>query len=239
MENIRRRRPRRSKFNYLLSGLFTCSICGTSMHGNLVTSRGEKRAYYVCTAKSPGLPSKPKCIPSSVQAGKIEPLIWEKVVQWFTDPSSFQEEIKRQYQPGGGEGLRQQIKFVEQNIYNIKKQREKILALFQKDLLIQEEVEERLKEFNVNLEKLNQQKVILAEEVEQQKSYEVKPEEMQHLFAAFKERIEELDFEERRKLVRLLVDQVLVSNGEVLVKLKLVCFKFKYPDLPQEMESLC
>ena len=94
----------------------------------------------------------PACRP-----GEIEPLIWEKVVQWFADPSSFQEEIKRQYQPGGGEGLRQQIKFIEQNIDNIKKQREKILALFQKDLLMQEEVEERLKEFNVNLEKLNQQ----------------------------------------------------------------------------------
>jgi len=60
--------------------------------------------------------------------------------------------------------------------------------------------------------------------VEQQKSYEVKPEEMQHLFAAFKERNEELDFEERRKLVRLLVDQVLVSNGEVLVKVKACLF---------------
>ncbi len=73
----KRRHRGQSHHFYLLSTLVRCGVCGSSMHGNLVTSRTKKYAYYVCSAKSPGKPGLPRCRSRHIDAVWLDNVAWE------------------------------------------------------------------------------------------------------------------------------------------------------------------
>ena len=224
LEVIKRRRPGSAKYNYLLSGLCLCGYCGSTMHGNLITKRNggkvKKWAYYTCSAKSPGVKGIPKCISHHVPTTDLEALIWKKVLVWISNPATFSEEISRQYGVGDLGGLQKQLQFLEGSMDEMKKQREKIIGLYQRDLLMQEEVEEKLFTFKRKQEQLEKKKREIHNELEGARRYEISPDEIQKLLASFNSRVEELDFEDKRNLVRLLVDQVIIGEEEVVIKVK-------------------
>lgn len=79
LEAARRRRPNLARRQYLLRGLVRCGRCGQTMHGSTVTTRGVKRPYYVCTAKSPGLQGRAPCPQPYFPAVLLEDAVWEAV----------------------------------------------------------------------------------------------------------------------------------------------------------------
>ena len=68
-----------AKHEYLLSRLVVCGRCGSRMHGDLISSRGKKRAYYVCTAKSPGRKGIPRCPSFHFPAGELDDAVFRAV----------------------------------------------------------------------------------------------------------------------------------------------------------------
>jgi len=93
-ENSRRRWRSYSAYPYLLSGLMRCGKCGATIHGNLVTSKGKRRAYYVCTAKSPGIPGRERCKSQYLNAPELEEIVWERVSGWLTNPERLRAELQ-------------------------------------------------------------------------------------------------------------------------------------------------
>jgi len=78
------------KFPYLLSGLMFCKCCGSHMPGKSATGRGGKVGYYEhawATKRDSTLSKKMfRCEPHRVPSKKLEPLIWEKVKSFVTEP---------------------------------------------------------------------------------------------------------------------------------------------------------
>jgi site-specific DNA recombinase len=117
MTNARRKWRNYSQSEYLLSALCRCGLCGSTMHGNLVTSKNKKFRYYVCTARSPGIIGMEKCALSSINADTLEHLVWEKVASWLRNPEELEKEIKSGLPDDIGE-KEQRLKQLQQSLYN-------------------------------------------------------------------------------------------------------------------------
>lgn len=75
---------------YLLSGLAFCMKCQSHMPGKSATGKSQKVAYYEhswATKRNSTL-SKPvfKCDPHRILAKRLEPVVWQELVKFLTDP---------------------------------------------------------------------------------------------------------------------------------------------------------
>lgn len=186
------------------------------MHGNKV----NKYVYYTCTAKSPGIKGKAKCSLPNVNAEDLENKIWEQVVKWISDPVNFNKELKKQYGSEDVQGCSKQLEFIESNITNLKKQKEKILDLYQRDLLSIEEIEVKLNDLKQRIEKLVEKKNSLLDEIEAIKKHQVNPDDLEKLFSNLKKKIKELSFDNKKYLIYFLIEEIIINEDEINVKVK-------------------
>ncbi len=87
LDAARRCRPNLARRRYLLRGLVLCGNCGQTMHGSTVSAHGVKRSYYVCTAKSPGLPGRTPCPQPYFPATLLEEAVWAAVAPLLVLPA--------------------------------------------------------------------------------------------------------------------------------------------------------
>jgi len=90
-KNKSRYKPHKDgKFPYLFSGLTFCMKCSNHMVGKSATGRKGKVGYYEhswATKRDSCLSKKMfKCDPHRIPSKKLEPIVWEKVVSFATDP---------------------------------------------------------------------------------------------------------------------------------------------------------
>jgi site-specific DNA recombinase len=152
MEAARRRRPGLSKRRYILRGLVRCGLCGHTMHGSLATSRGVKRPYYVCTAKSPGVAGQPSCRQPYFPSVPLEEAVWATVAALLLSPAALEALNPAAGQAGpesstavmtGFEARESQIAAVtlDQAIH----ERERLIDLYQRGVIGKSEMDARIK----------------------------------------------------------------------------------------------
>jgi len=218
--NARRKWRSYSKADYLLSALCRCGICGSTMHGDMVSSKNKKRRYYVCTAKSPGIVGMKRCALSFTNADIIEQLVWEKVVSWLKNPDEMEKEIKNGLPDDIGE-KEKRLKELEVDISNISKEKERVATMFQKSLIDELSTEKRLKEINVRETTLRQLKQSLYNEINEISISNKELTGIKDIASRVVNMLDKLSFEDRYSIVRSLVDEVIVTNETVIIKAKI------------------
>jgi len=152
MEAARRRRPGLSKRRYILRGLVRCGLCGRTMHGSLVTSRGIRRPYYVCTAKSPGVAGQPRCSQPYFPALPLEQAVWATVMALLLSPAALEALDTTAGQAGPGtvtagamdlEAREKQIAAVA--LGQATQERERLIDIYQRGIIEKGEMDARIK----------------------------------------------------------------------------------------------
>lgn len=99
-KNRRRYKPETNKkMPYILSGITVCKTCGNNMIGKSAHGNGGKIPYYEhswATKRDSTLSKKIfKCDPHRVPAKRIEPEVWNKVIQFVTDQKCTQRVLEK------------------------------------------------------------------------------------------------------------------------------------------------
>lgn len=233
LETARRRRRTQGKHPYLLSGLVKCGRCGATIHGNLITSNGKKRAYYVCTAKSPGKPGRPRCRSRHIPAETLDHAVWQAVIRplitWLSDglqnPGAFSGELADLLHGGRTEILQAELEAVQDELAGLSDERSRVATMFQKRLIPERDMEERLTAVREREDYLTRRHTELTAELEQAQraagghSHLVElRKSLERLSSAEPGELSAiLPFEDRRLLVRLLVESVVVDDNSVEV----------------------
>lgn len=228
MISARRKWRSYSKAEYLLSALCRCGLCGSTMHGNLISSKNKKRRYYVCTARSPGIVGMGKCTLSFTNADIVEQLVWEKVVSWLKNPDELEKEIKSGLPDDIGE-REKRLKELEVDINNLNKEKEKVATMYQKSLIDELSAEKRLKEINVRDTTLKQLQQSLYNEINVVSISNQELACIRDISSRVINMLDKLDFEDRYSIVRSLVEEVVVTNETVIIKAKI-------PELVQNID---
>lgn len=206
-----------SRAQYLLGGMLTCGLCGSTLHGNLIC--GKKR-YYVCTARSPGKKGVPKCTLRFIPAEQLEAVVWDKVAYWLSDVSSLVRDLEDRSSPIRS-SLERSIADVEAQLLAAADERSRLVELYQRGLIPLPEVEPRLQALSRRTEALNRRR---QELLRQYSSAQIGADEASRLEELAREVVSKLpglEFQDKKALIRSLVDRVTVYDDAVIIDVRL------------------
>jgi site-specific DNA recombinase len=201
----------KTKRQYLLSGLLICGDCGLTMYGVYAKNWGKHYRGYTCR-KSSSTNRVPGCYPHKIiNAESLEKIVWEKFKNFFIDPGNILEEIQKNL-PKQNE-LEEELIYIEQQLKDAEKGRESLIEAISLGILeLDDKIKKKLLDVKNRKEKLAQKKKILHDNLlaYQQSTYNYS--ELCSYIASVINNIDDLEFEEKRQLLRSAISQIKVTG---------------------------
>lgn len=199
---------RKPDYPYLLTGIIRCGDCGLPMHGSTRSIWGQYMPCYTCA--QPG-PARTGCRPVKyVRAEHLEAAVWDLVKKWVSDPEALAEEIANSI-PHKGDieeemfRLKKELASLEKGYSNL------IAAMAQGVLDLTAEVKNSLaanKERKLVIEKRLRE----LEKLISSNAVETTVKKLIGLAQAVLRNIDKLSSEDKRAIVRTLIDEIKVAG---------------------------
>jgi site-specific DNA recombinase len=207
---------RNTKEPSLLQGLITCGECGCQFYKRLRKYKGNKTNHYYCRSQSDNKLA--RCSNVHVDQEELDNLVYHEIIQMLQNPFILREELKRREKESGNvqEIERQEIS-MRKELEKLTKERERLLDAYQSGLLDLTSLSQRAQGLEKRRSELeNEQKerlnIKLMKEIGSG---------WEQAFEAILERINkstsDLPFIEKQKLVRLIVEKIIITKGEVKI----------------------
>ena len=209
-------RRNNSKHLYLLSGLLYCEECYYNLQG-----RGSTYRYYRCAGAENPL-AKHHCHSSAIRVEPLDEMVWQQVKQLIQSPKRvFNHYLSRvdqkQNQSHSFEAL---FKQKNKEIHHYEQQKEKLLDLYQNQLIAFEEIQPRLQSIQKQIKDLQQEQTL----IQQEQTLENQKLQLIENFESFKEtmteNLDQLEFEKKRQIVRLLVKEIAIDPKTQTIRVK-------------------
>ncbi len=184
------------------------------------SSRGGY-AYYVCHGKSHGIISHPdeKCSARSVPVEQLDELVWQDVCEMLTHPDMITTAL---YRAQGGQWLPQELQARRENLrkarVSLEQQMERLTDAYLASVLQLEEYKRRRLELEQRLSVIAEQKRQLEANVGHQDQLAGMVQSIEAFCQRVQQGINEATFEQKRQLIELLIDRVVVTGEEVEIR---------------------
>ena len=224
LEANQRFSPRNNKrYEYLLSGLVRCQQCGYALYGKPASNSKYKRLYYRCAGQDGHRWKEGRvCTAHPVRVEALDDLVWEQTCKLLAQPELVLQEYthraqKKQRQSSEVTALlaKKKRELKQQEV-----EKERLLDLYQTGHVGLPEIEPRLKSIRAKIKKLHDECALVEKETKEEHHRL----QLIEQFAVFAQRmntnLSTLGFAERKHLVRLLVEEVIVntSTEEITVR---------------------
>ncbi len=206
---------------YLLRALVNCGACHLSCTGRNRNAKAGGYAYYTCRGKGHPVIScrDEKCRSRFIPAGQLDALVWKNLCEVLTHPQTIAEALQRAQ---GGQWLPQELLTRRENLrkarVSLTQQTERLTDAYLSAVLPLEEYQRRRLE-------LEQRQQGIAEQARQLEVSVGRHDELAGMvqsIEAFCQRVQqglaETTFEQKRQLIELLIDRVVVTNEEVEIR---------------------
>jgi len=201
---------RNTKREYLLSGLLVCGKCGQRYTG--WTSRGT--AYYRCRSKGDFLPE--PCPSYGVRGDRLEPLIWDTVSRLLSQPQLIIDQVEKdRHKPF--EHLRANLERVRHALAKKKTEADRMLEAYKVGAIDLQTLKQKMDEIKSEEAKLNQEQLKLDTELRKAEAQELNEERLYEFCRNLPNVLTGLNFEDKRQILREVVDKIVVDGGEVTI----------------------
>ena len=220
-ENKRFSLRNNKRFNYLLSGLLRCSVCGYSLRGYSCSKGGRTYSYYRCiSTSSPWLNKSRFCLSTRVEV--LDDLIWDRVVKLIEQPETVVNEYLNRIdsQKNNHESLKVMIQKKDKEIHRVEKEKVRLLDIYQVGSLSLSELEPRLQRLHVRINNFEMERNSLKQEQAQGRQQLQLIDTLDEFKKKVGKGLTELTFKQKKEIVRLLVQEVIVNikTGEAKVR---------------------
>lgn len=217
---------RNTKLNYLARGGYLhCADCGRVLQNTSYTAGHGENSYRVGVYRCPNLAPRnysiQKCPSSSVRAEYLDTFIWQDLTAALLQPENVRF-IGREDELAT-KNFEKERERLDVERARLKKEKDKIVALYQKDLLSVEDVERQLGQIKRKEQNLNQQQHILIINEQESPKKAITDENREAIFVRIRPLLTEqgkLSFEEKQFIFQQLMDHVEVYLRSGLVKLR-------------------
>jgi len=202
---------------YLLKSLVSCGLCRGACVG---VTRGT-HAYYLCHGKWHPIHThqEERCRSRYIPVGQLDDLVWRDLCQLISDPTHLAQALQRAQ---AGDWLPQEMQARQEQHHKalaaLTAQMERRTFAYLAGVFPMEEYRRRRQELEQRLAALDQQNRLLQAQIHQQMEISG----MCEALTAFCQRIQaglaEATFEQKRQLVELLIDRVIVTMNEVEIR---------------------
>ena len=224
LEANKRQASRNNKrYEYLLSGRLRCQNCSYALYGKPVSAPNNPRRDYRCLGQDGHRWAQGRvCAGHPMRVEVLDEIVWEQTQELIQHPEVILQEYSRRIhtKKQGELDLTALLMKKQKEIHYQELEKKRLLDLYQTGIIALEEITPRLEVIRGRIKNIQQEYALLEEE----KHREQKQLQLIEQFSAFQKkfssRLEGLTFEEKKQIVRLLVDEVLVDsiNEKLIVK---------------------
>src|SRR5215204_444399 len=201
--------------HYLLRSLVGCGGC---KQGSNARTTWDGRSYYVCRGHNAVVPEH-RCRTRYVPAAQLERLVWEDLCKVLSHPKHIRNALQRAY---GGEWLPQELKArlktVDEAIVHIERQKRRLLEAYLSGVLELPELRRKREELDGRSETLLAQKRQLEASANERMELAKIADTIERFCEQVRAGLAKVTFEQKRALVELLIDQVVVTDEEVEIR---------------------
>ena len=208
--------PRNNKtYQYLLRGLVSCGVCRLSATGR-ASSPGYY--YYMCRGRHDALRGAQgqRCTARYILARQLDELVWQDLCMVLLDSELIRHALERAH---GGHWLphelRSRLAALTQAAQELERYQERLLEAYLAKVIEMPEFERKRKEISQKCDALQKQSLQLQATASQRIALSQVTESIEAFCAKIRPVLEQADFNQKRQLVELLVDRVIVTNGDV------------------------
>ena len=217
-ENKHMSRRNNHRHNYLLRGLVSCGKCRLACSGRTVR---PGYSYYTCRGRSDPLriARGERCTARYASSEALDSLVWEDLCEIISTPGLITHALERAQ---SGEWLPQALQSrketLAKSLKQLERQQERLLEVYLGEVIEREEFQRKRRELVDTQNALHRQ----LRQLESQAQKQLDVAELASGIGDFCERIQQtlptLTFEQRRELVTLLVDRVVVDDEKVEIR---------------------
>jgi site-specific DNA recombinase len=200
---------------YLLRALVSCGACGRSSPAR---TSWDGRSYYVCRGHSE-VAKEQRCRARHAPGARLDELVWEDLCEVLTHPEHAKHALRRAH---GGEWLPQELKARLENVgkalAQTERQRERLLEAYLGGVLEIAEFERKRKELESRAEALLAQERQLESSARERAELAAIADSIEEFSERVRAGLADATFEQKRRLVELLIDRVIVNDEEVEIR---------------------
>jgi site-specific DNA recombinase len=216
---------RNNKTNeHLLRALVSCGECmqaSIALAKTFGKNNDRKQRYYVCSGKFNKAQRAPeeKCPSRYAPAEQLDEIVWKDLCEVLTHPESITEALKRAH---GGGWLPQELKARQENLHQgrsaLGRQLERLTEAYLGEIIPLAEYQRRRKDLEQREEALASQERQLQAESRQRMELAGVADSIEDFCERVRSGLAGATFEQRRKLVELLIDRVIVTDEEIEIR---------------------
>ena len=214
------RRNLQREDEYLLRCLVSCGVCGRSM---VAHSRGE-HAYYHCSANVDHVFAgrSRRCPAPMVYAPDLDLLVWQEIDSLLRSPQLMRKAWEQQRRHNGlrsPDVVEAALERLDESIHNGERQIQRLLDAYQAGLLSVAELGKRRAHAEEQIQSGTEERSRLEADKPKWREAKAVSENLSRFCEHAASGLARLGFDEKQRLLRKIIERVLVAGGEVTVKL--------------------
>ena len=211
---------RNAKVETLLQGMMVCSECGYSLYRTHTTTSAKKKIYYYRCFGSDKyrFEGVRKCNCKPVRQDYLDSIIWQRIVELLEDPLLIQREVeKRVEETRKASPILQQKEVIIRQCNKLGQAMDKLLDAYQEGLITIAQLRKRMPELQKRIK-------VADKELENLKNHELALDQRLQLLdvESFANQLgmneKQLDIKEKKKILRLLVKEVIVGDDFINIR---------------------
>lgn len=213
---------RNTQREYLLRTLVVCGQCGWRMSARDQWADGRREGYlvYVCDHRDPLLTGRAtRCTSRRVHAADLDQIVWDALVSWIQSPQMLLREIEawRSSRSGVAQISRERAR-IESTVVRLDQQLDRLIDAYQRGGITVDELKARRERLEADRDAARARSEELAAFETDRHRMDRLGEDLEAFASALRAGVHELDFAGRQRLVRLLIERVVVTGDNVAIE---------------------
>jgi site-specific DNA recombinase len=204
----------------LLQGLLVCQQCGYALSGASGGKTQRKVYYYRCIGSDSWRHLHgPVCQNRPLRQDYLDELVWHEVLRLLQDPTLIQNEIQRRMQEAEKSNpFRQREQSLHCEQLRLANKIDRLLTAYQEELISLEQLRQRMPELRQQEQAVRAELQSLHMAAQDQSRYLRVVDSLKSFSARLQGNAEQLDLTSRRKIIRLLVKEILVGTNTITIR---------------------
>ena len=212
--------PRRTIEPTLLQGMLVCQHCGYALYRSSTKTTKRKLYYYRCLGSDAYRHLKGSvCSNRPIRQNYLDEFVWKEIIHLLDEPALIQSEIDRRMQAArNADPLRKREQALRHQQTRLKNHMDRMVTAYQEELITLAELRQRMPNLRKQEQAVDSELRSLELASEDQSRYLRLAETLSEFRGKLRVRAETLDTVDRQKILRLVVQEILVGADTIRIR---------------------
>jgi site-specific DNA recombinase len=216
----KRHAPRRTVTPSVVQGLVSCRKCGYALYRTSVRSTARRIYYYRCLGSDAWRHlGGSLCDSRPVRQDLLDELVWREIIKLLEDPSLIQEELDRRLTAArNASPTKRREEVLRRELARIQKSMDRLMTAYQEDLISLDDLRRRMPELRKREQASHAELHLMVNQLADREASLRLAETLTSFLARLRVAAKTLDVEERQRIVRLLVKEILIGDDAIVIR---------------------